>query len=65
MCLTTHALALFLSLLAEDRVATEPGRITVLAEAEDAVWVRSDRHADDRWCTMAPQLDAVARKDHD
>mgnify|MGYP006292832461 CR=1 FL=1 len=65
MCLTPQALAVFLNLLAVDRVVTEPDRITVLAEARDVVWVRSDRHVDDRWCTMAPQIDGIARKTHD
>ena len=65
MCLTPQALALFLNLLAADRVTTEPDRITILAETRAVVWVRSERHVDDRWCTMAPQLDAIARKTHD
>ena len=61
MCLTTAALAAFLNLIAGADVTTEPGRIVVHATAQDVHWVAAD--GADRWCTMAPQLDRVARFD--
>jgi len=57
MCLTTEALALFLNLIAFDLVASAPDRIIVRAETRDAHWVAHDGE----WCTMAPQLDRMAR----
>jgi hypothetical protein len=58
MCLTAEALALFLNLIAFDLVTTDPGRIVVAATAGDVHWVQAP---DDRWCTMGPQLDRMAR----
>ena len=50
MCLTTEALALFLSILSEGAIEREPGRITVTAEVRTAVWERQG----DTWCTEVP-----------
>lgn len=63
MCLTTEALVLFLNIIGPGLVsADEPGRIIVHAETADVHWVaRADD--DDRWCTMAPQIDRMARFD--
>ncbi|MBB95875.1 MAG: hypothetical protein CML68_14940 [Rhodobacteraceae bacterium] len=62
MCLTTEALVLFLNIIGANIVTTEPGRIIVHAEAADVHWVaRAD--TDDRWCTMGPQIDRLARFD--
>jgi len=58
MCLTAEALALFLNLIGMDLVIADPGRIVVAAEAGDVHWVLT---AEDEWCTMAPQLDRMAR----
>ncbi len=60
MCLTAEALALFLNLLAPDIITSDIGRITVHATEADAVWVLTDA---DEWCTMAPQIDRMARFD--
>jgi len=57
MCLTAEALALFLTLVAVDHVTIEPGRIIVHATLRDAHWIA----VEDRWCTMAPQIDRIAR----
>lgn len=57
MCLSAEALALFLNLIAFDLVSTAPDRIVVHAETRDAHWVA----VADRWCTMAPQIDRMAR----
>jgi len=60
MCLTAEALALFLNLLDPELIATEAGRITIRATDRDAVWVLTH---EDEWCTMAPQIDRLARFD--
>lgn len=60
MCLSAEALALFLNLLNPDLIASEAGRITIRATEGDAVWILT---AEDRWCTMAPQIDRLARFD--
>ena len=57
MCITPQALALFLNLLNFDMITMEEGRITVHAETRPAVWVETGNH----WCTMAPQIDRMAR----
>ena len=57
MCLTTEALALFLNLIAFDMVSLSPDRIVIKAETRDAHWVAHNGE----WCTMAPQLDRMAR----
>ncbi|MAC82306.1 MAG: hypothetical protein CML66_30125 [Rhodobacteraceae bacterium] len=62
MCLTTEALVLFLNILGAGIVTTEPGRIIVHAETADVHWVARENTAD-RWCTMAPQIDRIARFD--
>ena len=59
MCLTTEAIALFLNLLDPQSISMEAARITIHATESDAVWVQ----VEDKWCTMAPQLDRVARFD--
>lgn len=59
MCLTTAALAAFLNMISGAPITTEPGRIIIHASARDAHWVAAT--SEDRWCTMAPQLDRVAR----
>ena len=60
MCLTAEALALFLNLLNPELISSEAGRITVHATERDAVWVLTH---EDEWCTMAPQIDRLARFD--
>jgi hypothetical protein len=57
MCLSAHALALFLNLLDPSIVTTESGRITVLATERPVVWVRGE----EKWCTMGPQISRMAR----
>lgn len=57
MCMTTEFFALFLNILGADMVSMAPERITVHATEADAVWVARD----DKWCTMAPQIDRMAR----
>ncbi len=57
MCLSTEALALFLNLLPAALIGSEPGRVIIHSEAGDAHWVARA----DEWCTMAPQLDRMAR----
>lgn len=59
MCLTAEALAVFLNIIGLQHVSTEPGRIIVHAESADVHWVLDA----DEWCTMAPQLDRLARLD--
>ncbi|MBA83551.1 hypothetical protein ACSSNL_06495 [Thalassobius sp. S69A] len=59
MCLTTEAIALFMNLLSPDVISMEAGRITIHATERDAVWVQ----VEDKWCTMAPQIDRLARFD--
>lgn len=58
MCLSTAALALFLTLVGDNHVSTEPGRIIIAAATRDAHWVATDG---DLWCTMAPQIDRMVR----
>lgn len=57
MCLSAQALALFLNLLDPAVISTEAGRITIRAEEGSAAWVQRA----DQWCTMAPQIDRLAR----
>lgn len=59
MCLTTAALAAFLNLIAGAPITMEPDRIIVHAADQDAHWVAAA--TGDQWCTMAPQLDRLAR----
>ena len=58
MCLSTQALVLFLNVIGSDLVTSDPGRIIVAAESGAVHWVLT---SDDEWCTMAPQLDRLAR----
>lgn len=63
MCISAEALALFLNLLSFDMINTDhPGRIIVEAETRSAHWVHQSSLGRDEWCTMAPQLDAMARR---
>ncbi|WP_299784768.1 hypothetical protein [uncultured Marivita sp.] len=57
MCLTVEAFALFLNMIAVPEITSEPGRIVVHATTRDAHWVA----VEDEWCTMAPQIDRMAR----
>lgn len=57
MCLTAEAFALFLNLIMVPEITSEPGRIIVHAATRDAHWVA----VDDKWCTMAPQIDRMER----
>ena len=58
MCLTTAMLAAFLNMIAFPQITVEPGRIIVHATEWDAHWVEG---TGDEWCTMAPQIDRLAR----
>ncbi|MGR3804303.1 hypothetical protein [Marinibacterium profundimaris] len=62
MCLSTQALVMFLNLIGADIVTSEPGRIVVHATTADVHWVARADEAD-RWCTMGPQIDRLARFD--
>ena len=63
MCINAEALAVFLNLLSFDLINTEqPGRIIIQSEARAAHWVQQSSNGRDEWCTMAPQLDAIARQ---
>lgn len=63
MCISAEALALFLNLLSFDLIdADQQGRIIIHAESRPAHWVYQGGHGQDEWCTMAPQLDAMARR---
>ena len=57
MCLTSAALAVFLTLVGPSAVSLGEDRVIVHAQSRDAHWVA----VESRWCTMAPQLDAMAR----
>jgi len=61
MCLSTVALAAFLTLVGADHVSTEENRVIVHAETSDAHWVVQTVKDEDIWCTMAPQIDRMAR----
>ena len=58
MCLSTQALALFISLLDPQLVETEGPRVTIHATDRDAVWV----YHEDQWCTDAPAHKATLRR---
>ncbi|MBV7396531.1 hypothetical protein [Mameliella sediminis] len=57
MCLTAEALALFLNLLTPQMIDSSPGRFVIHATERSAHWVA----VEDRWCTMAPQIDRMDR----
>ena len=57
MCLSIEAFALFLNLLPIGLVDQTPERVVIAASAGEAHWVP----VEDRWCTMAPQLDRMQR----
>ena len=59
MCLTTEALLIFLNLLPPEIIEAAGDRITIHAEAGDAVWIAQG----DKWCTKAPQVEASLRLD--
>ncbi|MEM9438479.1 MAG: hypothetical protein AAGA15_15740 [Pseudomonadota bacterium] len=61
MCLSTAALAAFLTLVGADNVSSETDRIIVHAETQDAHWVAQTVADEDIWCTMAPQIDRMTR----
>ena len=61
MCLTSAALAAFLTLIGPETVTLGDDRIVVHASARDAHWVAVSDSAEDRWCTMAPQIDRMTR----
>ena len=56
MCLTTEMLAIFLNILSAGMVTTEADRITVHAEAGDAVWIASGN----LWCVDGPDRAAMS-----
>ena len=57
MCISAEAFALFLNLLPAAIIGSEPGRVVIYAETRDAHWVAHE----DKWCTMAPQIDRIER----
>jgi hypothetical protein len=57
MCLTTEALLIFLNLLPPEIIEAGGDRITIHAEAGDAIWIAQG----DKWCTNAPQIEASLR----
>ncbi|MCO6382730.1 hypothetical protein [Oceanicola sp. 502str15] len=57
MCLTTQALYLFLSMMPADRLDLTEGRVILRADTRPAHWVYNG----EKWCTMAPQIDANYR----
>lgn len=58
MCLSTAALAAFLTLISNADMTREADSITVHASERDAVWVA---RSSDMWCTDAPETDRSAR----
>ncbi len=63
MCISAEALAVFLNLLSFDIInMDQPGRIVIQSEARPAHWVQQSGDGRDEWCTMAPQIDALARQ---
>ncbi|MEO0486528.1 MAG: hypothetical protein AAF092_11510 [Pseudomonadota bacterium] len=61
MCLSTSALALFLTLIGPERVTLGETRMIVHATTTEAHWVLRTGGEVDMWCTMAPQIDAMTR----
>lgn len=59
MCMTTEALYLFLSLMPAHLMDLSENRVVLRAETREAHWVYNG----ERWCTMAPQIDANVRLD--
>ena len=57
LSLSTAALDLFLSLLPNDRVTRVAGKVTVHADAGDAIWFARG----DCWVTAAPGFDTARR----
>ncbi|WP_147126640.1 hypothetical protein [Shimia ponticola] len=57
MCISSAALAAFLTLVGVDHVELGDDRVVVKATTRDAHWVADG----DLWCTMAPQIDRMAR----
>lgn len=53
MCLTLDALVAFMALLPMEIIETDPGRITIHAEANTAVWVAEGN----LWCVDRPAVD--------
>ena len=57
MTLSKPALRYFLSLLPPERVTQEPDRVTVHADAGDAIWFARGN----LWVTAAPDFEAATR----
>ena len=57
LTLSPNSLTLFLSYLPPERISRTRDRITVHADAGDAVWVARDG----RWLTAAPAFDTARR----
>jgi len=57
MCLSSAALAAFLSILGPEHVTLGDGTVTVHAEQRDAVW----RARGEQWCTDAPRQPLKAK----
>ncbi|MEL7100271.1 MAG: hypothetical protein AAGM84_15710 [Pseudomonadota bacterium] len=57
MCLSSAALAAFLSILGPDNVTLGDATVTVHAEQSDAVWTARA----DQWCTLAPRQPLKAK----
>lgn len=58
MCLSTAALATFLSIIADADMTRERDSITIHATERDAIWAAA---GPDSWCTEAPARDRRAR----
>ncbi len=54
MCLSTHALLLFISLLPQEIVNPGSDKIMIAADTGDVMW----ENFDGEWCTVAPLLRA-------
>ncbi|KCV82059.1 hypothetical protein ATO10_09438 [Actibacterium atlanticum] len=58
MCIPPEALALFLNIISATPVTSEPGMITVHADAYDTVWVAREG----QWCTAETAAEGWARR---
>ncbi|MEL6608852.1 MAG: hypothetical protein AAFO58_06890 [Pseudomonadota bacterium] len=58
MCISSAALAAFLTVIGAEHVSLGDDRVIVNAEVRGAQWVANE---DDMWCTMAPQIDRQER----
>lgn len=57
MCMTLEALLVFLNIIGPEMVESRPGLFIVHAEQGPVRWVETESN----WCTIAPQLDRIAR----